>query len=246
MIKKLRKLGRERGVVIDASLLAELGLGDGDSIELIPRPDGVLLRKAIGKGSAPGTSPPQRRAGSKGTALPFEDELSIRSDDTRSTETERRSHDRSRTSPQEVESAAGPAPVRADRIRAWVDGGSRGNPGPAGYGAYIDDGAGGLLAKRSGFLGIATNNVAEYQGLLAALRAAREMGARYVEILADSLLIVQQMNGRWQVKNEALKRLHAEARALADRIERFSIKHVPREKNREADKLANEAMDRGV
>lgn len=107
------------------------------------------------------------------------------------------------------------------------------------------DSRGEVVREESGFLGVATNNVAEYRGLIAALAAAIELGARSLEVLADSELMVRQMNGVYKVKNERLKPLFAEAKALAAQLPRFRIVHVPREENREADRLANEAMDRG-
>jgi len=131
-------------------------------------------------------------------------------------------------------------------LRAWVDGGARGNPGPAGFGARIEDLAGNLVREESGFLGVATNNVAEYRGLIAALQAAVELGASSLEVLADSELMVRQMNGQYRVKNAGLKPLHGEAQKLAARIRRFTIRHVPREENREADRLVNIAIDRGA
>ena len=130
-------------------------------------------------------------------------------------------------------------------LRAWVDGGARGNPGPAGYGAHIEDEDGNLVRDVNGFLGIATNNVAEYQGLLAALRTARELGAHALTVLADAQLIVRQMKGEYRVKDAKLRPLFLQAQALAAGIPHFTIQHVPREENGEADRLANEAMDRG-
>lgn len=130
-------------------------------------------------------------------------------------------------------------------LRAWVDGGARGNPGPAGYGAYIEDTDGNVVREENGYLGVTTNNVAEYRGLIAALQAAVELEARALDVFADSELMVRQMNGRYRVKNERLKLLHGEATALAARVPCFRINHVRREENREADRLANEAMDRG-
>jgi ribonuclease HI len=102
-----------------------------------------------------------------------------------------------------------------------------------------------VLAEVSGFLGVTTNNVAEYEGLLAALRTARELGARSLEVFADSELIVRQMNGQYRVRNEKLRPLFERAQSLAAQIPSFKISHVPRERNRDADRLANEAMDRG-
>ena len=127
-----------------------------------------------------------------------------------------------------------------------MDGGARGNPGPAGYGARVEDAKGNVVRELSGFLGFTTNNVAEYGGLLAALGAARELGARSLEVFADSELMVRQMNGQYKVKNEKLKPLYAKAQALASGIATFRIRHVRREENRDADRLANEAMDRGA
>jgi broad specificity phosphatase PhoE/ribonuclease HI len=127
-----------------------------------------------------------------------------------------------------------------------ADGGSRGNPGPAGYGAAVTDAASGaVLAERSEFLGVQTNNVAEYRGLIAGLAAARELGARQVRVRMDSKLVVEQMRGTWQVKHPGLRPLHAEANALADGFDEISYEWIPRAQNAHADRLANEAMDRG-
>lgn len=126
-----------------------------------------------------------------------------------------------------------------------VDGGSRGNPGPAGYGALIRDGAGATVASLSEFIGEATNNVAEYRGLLAALEYASRSKTRRVKIFCDSELVVRQMQGHYRVKSPDLKPLFDQARKLAASFERFSIHHVPREQNSDADRLANLAMDRG-
>lgn len=128
-------------------------------------------------------------------------------------------------------------------ITAHIDGGARGNPGPAGYGVHIEDAAGTLLAELHGGLGVATNNVAEYNGLLAALRWAKEHGHSRVHIKADSLLLVEQMRGRYKVKNAGLQPLHARAALLAHEIGRVTFEHVPREMNTEADRLSNLGMD---
>ena len=128
-------------------------------------------------------------------------------------------------------------------VVAWIDGGARGNPGPAGYGVRIDDADGHLLAELHGPLGIATNNVAEYNGLLAALRWAIEHGARELHVRADSELIVKQMRGEYKVKHPGLKPLHQEACALARRLGRVSFTHVRREENKDADRLSNLGMD---
>ncbi|MFR9753180.1 bifunctional RNase H/acid phosphatase [Nocardia sp. 004] len=125
-----------------------------------------------------------------------------------------------------------------------ADGGSRGNPGPAGYGAvvYAADHVE-VLAERREFLGIATNNVAEYQGLIAGLAAAAELGAESVVVRMDSKLVVEQMSGRWKVKHEALIPLAERARRLAAEFTRVSYTWIPRAENAYADRLANEAMD---
>ena len=128
-------------------------------------------------------------------------------------------------------------------ITAYFDGGSRGNPGPAGYGAYIVDDAGTVLAELSGALGTATNNVAEYNGLLAALQWAADHDLTELTVKGDSLLLIEQMRGNYKVKNAGLQPLHARARLLAHQIGRVTYEHVRREANRHADRLANAAMD---
>ena len=136
----------------------------------------------------------------------------------------------------------------SEHVVVEADGGSRGNPGPAGYGAVVRDGAvgGAVLAERSESIGIATNNVAEYGGLIAGLTAAAEVGARTVHVRMDSKLVVEQMSGRWQVKNPALRDLAREAVALRGRFENVTFEWIPRNQNAHADRLANEAMDRAA
>jgi ribonuclease H / adenosylcobalamin/alpha-ribazole phosphatase len=130
------------------------------------------------------------------------------------------------------------------RVVVEADGGSRGNPGPAGYGAVVRDAATGeVLAERRESLGRATNNVAEYRGLIAALHAAAELGATSVLVRMDSKLVVEQMSGRWQVKNERMRPLAREAAGLRDSFDEIAFEWVPRERNKHADRLANEAMD---
>jgi probable phosphoglycerate mutase len=129
-----------------------------------------------------------------------------------------------------------------------ADGGARGNPGPAGYGAVVCDAESGeVLAERSEALGIATNNVAEYQGLLAGLRAAAALAeARQVtevEVRMDSKLVVEQMSGRWKIKNEVLRPLAIEAARLVRELGTVRFTWVPRARNARADRLANQAMD---
>ncbi|MEU6237014.1 bifunctional RNase H/acid phosphatase [Kitasatospora sp. NPDC047058] len=132
------------------------------------------------------------------------------------------------------------------RFIVEADGGSRGNPGPAGYGAVVRDGDTGLIiAEAAEFIGHATNNVAEYKGLIAGLRAAREIDAdATVDVRMDSKLVVEQMSGRWKIKHPDMQPLAAEARTV---LPRGQVKYtwIPREKNKDADRLANEAMDAG-
>jgi ribonuclease H / adenosylcobalamin/alpha-ribazole phosphatase len=125
-----------------------------------------------------------------------------------------------------------------------ADGGSRGNPGPAGYGAVVRDAAtGAVLAERAGGLGVTTNNVAEYSGLIAGLLAALELGATEVEVRMDSKLVVEQLTGRWQVKHPGLQPLARDAAELVRQLGRVRFTWVPRSANKHADALANAAMD---
>jgi len=128
-------------------------------------------------------------------------------------------------------------------FRAAIDGGSRGNPGPAAWGVALLDEAGAVLEGHAGVLPRATNNVAEYHGLLAALRLAVERGASEVLIRADSELIVRQIEGRYRVRHPDLKPLWAEAMRMIATFSSFRIVHVRREQNREADRLVNAALD---
>lgn len=128
-------------------------------------------------------------------------------------------------------------------IVAYIDGGARGNPGPAGYGVRIERPDGTLVEELHGPLGIATNNVAEYKGLLAALRWAVDHGERDVHIRADSELLVKQMRGEYKVKHQGLQPLYARARLLVTELDRVVFEHVRREQNKEADRLSNIAMD---
>lgn len=128
------------------------------------------------------------------------------------------------------------------RLSAWVDGGARGNPGPAGYGLLLTDDEGRRLTAW-GYLGETTNNVAEYQGLIAALATAIELGASHLTVHTDSELIQRQVSGVYKVRQPHLRALLLEVRALVGRLEGFRIVHVPREKNRQADALVNRAID---
>jgi ribonuclease HI len=129
---------------------------------------------------------------------------------------------------------------------AHSDGGARGNPGPAGYGVVIQDQSGKEVAHLSEYLGHQTNNFAEYQGLIAALEYTVKHGPKALKLISDSELLVRQIKGIYKVKNATLKDLHGRAKELIAQLEWFSIGHALREHNREADRLANEAMDKGM
>jgi ribonuclease H / adenosylcobalamin/alpha-ribazole phosphatase len=131
------------------------------------------------------------------------------------------------------------------KLTVEADGGSRGNPGPAGYGAVVRDAdTGEVLAEAFDSLGTTTNNVAEYHGLIAGLRTAADLApGADVAVRMDSKLVVEQMSGRWQIKHPALRPLAAEAQAAARRLGRITYQWVPRAQNAHADRLANQAMD---
>jgi len=129
---------------------------------------------------------------------------------------------------------------------AHCDGGSRGNPGPSGYGAVVEDPQGRTVARLGKFLGIQTNNYAEYSGLLAVLEWALENGVKQMRVVSDSELMVKQMKGQYKVASPVLRPLYEQARRLAGKLERFEMRHTLRGGNQEADRLANEAMDKGM
>jgi ribonuclease HI len=133
-------------------------------------------------------------------------------------------------------------PVAA-AYRANIDGGSRGNPGPAAYGVVIRDAKGDIVARLKKYIGRMTNNVAEYYGLIAALDYMQSQGIRALRIESDSELLVKQMRGQYKVRSPELQPLFERARKMSQSLESFRIDHVYREQNREADALANEAMD---
>ena len=134
----------------------------------------------------------------------------------------------------------------AGRFRAGFDGGSRGNPGPAAWGVVILDEAGHPAYGHAGAIGRATNNVAEYRGLLEALALAERAGASDVQLFADSELVVKQMRGEYKVRHPDLVPLHAEATRRAAEFRNFAISHVPRERNKDADRLVNRALNLGA
>ena len=132
-----------------------------------------------------------------------------------------------------------------DRHVAHVDGGARGNPGPAAFAVSVTGPDGDLVARFGHHLGRQTNNYAEYRGLIAALEWAREHGVGDLEVVSDSLLMVEQMRGAYKVKSSNLKPLHREATAIAAGLPRWSIRHVGRDENVDADDLVNEILDGG-
>ena len=138
------------------------------------------------------------------------------------------------------------APLPPGWVLGHCDGGARGNPGPAGFGAVLVDSDGLPLAELSEFLGFRTNNFAEYSGLLAVLAWALEHGHRKLRVVSDSELMVKQIQGKYKVNSPDLKPLHEEARRRIAQLEAFEIHHALRHKNKTADRLANEAMDRGM
>src|SRR5579862_5500884 len=131
-------------------------------------------------------------------------------------------------------------------LTAHIDGGARGNPGPAGYGVVVEDHDRKRVAELSEYLGHQTNNFAEYQGLIAALEYTVKHGPKALKLISDSELLVRQIKGIYKVKNATLQDLHARAKELIGKLEWFSIGHALREHNQEADRLANDAMDKGM
>jgi ribonuclease HI len=139
-----------------------------------------------------------------------------------------------------------PTENASEWFTAHCDGGSRGNPGPSGYGAVVEDAKGQVVARLSRFLGVQTNNYAEYSGLLAVLEWAIANGAKRLRVVSDSELMVKQMKGLYKVKSPGLIPLWQEARRLKGQLDGFEIRHTLRGGNKEADALANEAMDKGM
>src|ERR1700720_2811827 len=137
-------------------------------------------------------------------------------------------------------------PEKSSWINAHCDGGARGNPGPAGYGAVIQDDRGTILAELSEFLGMRTNNFAEYAGLLACLQYALDHHHPRLRVVSDSELMVKQIQGKYKVNSPDLRPLWQEAKNRIAGLEAFEISHALRHKNKDADRLANQAMDRGM
>lgn len=129
------------------------------------------------------------------------------------------------------------------RLTVNVDGGARGNPGPAAIGVVLSDGDGGVVAEHAERIGRATNNVAEYKALLAGIELAAEQGATELDIRGDSELVVRQVEGRYKVKDATMRELHTEVKRALQGFESWSIRHVRREQNAEADRLVNLALD---
>ena len=144
------------------------------------------------------------------------------------------------------QSSRTPGQVPEQYLIANIDGGARGNPGPAGFGVYLKDQSGKKVAELSEYLGHQTNNYAEYSGLIAALEYALEHGHKALKVISDSELMVKQMRGQYKVKSPSLLELYRRAQELTRKLAWFSIQHVLRAHNREADGLANEAMDKGM
>lgn len=129
------------------------------------------------------------------------------------------------------------------KLTVHVDGGARGNPGPAAVGAVIRDESGEILVEAGERIGVATNNVAEYKALLLGIARAKELGADRLELVGDSELIVKQVRGEYRVKDQGLKPLHAEVKAALEPLEEWTIRHVRREHNADADRLVNVTLD---
>lgn len=136
--------------------------------------------------------------------------------------------------------------MKATRMIIWVDGASRGNPGPAAIGAVIKDEESRPIARISQHIGTTTNNQAEYRAIIAALEKAIELGAKYIQVNSDSELVVKQINGRYRVKKATLKPLYQQVKQRQSLLEGFTITHIPRRQNTEADKLTNAALDSAV
>jgi ribonuclease HI len=131
-------------------------------------------------------------------------------------------------------------------IRVHIDGGARGNPGPAGFGVHVEDATGEVVAELYGFLGRATNNVAEYAAFIAALEWAQAQGVHQLQVYSDSQLLVRQIEGAYKVRHAGLKPLYVRCRLLMTRFSLLRLEHVRREENKDADALANRAMDEGA
>ena len=129
------------------------------------------------------------------------------------------------------------------KLTVNVDGGARGNPGPSAIGMVVRDESGGVLLERGEKIGNATNNVAEYKALIAGIALAKELGADEIDLIGDSELVVKQIQGKYKVKNAGIKPLHAEAKAALADFDAWTISHVRREMNADADRLVNEALD---
>jgi ribonuclease HI len=199
-------------------------LGAGAHVETFRNP-AVSVWQMPALTAAGAAAPPAARAGAPGSAPP-----SARA-----------------PAPASAPALAGaPArPVNRDDARhhLYTDGGARGNPGPAGIGARLLTASGDVVEELADFIGTATNNVAEYQALLAGLELALDRGVERLDVFLDSELVVRQVNGRYKVKDAGLKPLHAQACRLLSRFHEVDVKHVRREQNAEADRLVNEAID---
>jgi len=134
-------------------------------------------------------------------------------------------------------------PKNLNRLRVYSDGAARGNPGPSGAGAVLVDPRGRVVERLGKYLGVQTNNFAEYTALILGLQRARELGVDEVEVFADSELMIRQLSGRYQVKSPSLRPLYEQARGILNEFSRFKLVHVPREMNQAADEMSNKAID---
>jgi ribonuclease HI len=139
-----------------------------------------------------------------------------------------------------------PAAMPEGTLTAHIDGGSRGNPGPSGYGVFLQDDTGRTVAELSEFLGVQTNNFAEYSALVAALEYALAHNCRSLQVIGDSELLVKQIKGIYKVRSESILDIYREAKQLIAKLDHFQVRHVLRHLNKDADRLANQAMDRGM
>jgi ribonuclease HI len=140
-------------------------------------------------------------------------------------------------------SALTDAALAPSKVRVYSDGAARGNPGPSGAGAVLVDSSGNVVDRLGKYLGIQTNNYAEYMGLLLGLKRARELGIREVEVFADSELMIRQLGGRYQVRSPSLRPLYEQALRLLNDFSRVKLVHVPRKMNAAADEMSNRAID---
>lgn len=224
---------------LEATLAAFPGLGLGDAQKLLRGAAAALQREAAQTAPASSKPAPAPRSKPPGLAMSKLAPVAKRAPAPKSKP----------PAPHASSAEAGPAGTLPEtgkglgKVRVFSDGAARGNPGPAGAGAVVLDERGQILGSYGKFLGRQTNNVAEYEGLLLGLRHAKALGAREVEVRADSELMIRQLEGRYRVKNAGLAPLHKEALRLLRTFERHGLRHVPRADNALADEMSNRAID---